>query len=170
MPSLLLFRDCDPWSKPGRTGFNKTGYVTDGGVIIYPRYTRIVARPSAKLRTIRSRLIDISKHPSAYNIEMFFLNNNITPNLFQLALNSINDKDSRFWDSPIKLPKLNPDPPTEFEERWKCFTELLLPGDTIATFDTRNFMSRVIAYVDQGTWSHVGLYTADGTILEAGTG
>src|ERR1700730_1568181 len=128
MPALLLFRDRDPWFKPlGK--YNKTGYVTGRNTVIYPRFTRIVERPIAKIRDNNKKLIDISRHQKAFLIEMFYANNQITPFLFGMALAHLEENNSQFWDSPIKLPKLNPNPPTEFEERWNCFTKILLPAD-----------------------------------------
>ena len=37
----------------------------------------------------------------------------------------------------------------------------------IEVIDTKSLISRLIARFDHGTWSHIGGYSSDGTILEA---
>jgi len=46
---------------------------------------------------------------------------------------------------------------------------VLQKGDAIFTFDTKSLSSRVIAYLDQGAWSHIATYSGDGQICEATT-
>jgi hypothetical protein len=40
-------------------------------------------------------------------------------------------------------------------------------GDFIFTLDSKSATSRIIAYLDQGTWSHTGFYCGNGLISEA---
>jgi uncharacterized protein YycO len=44
---------------------------------------------------------------------------------------------------------------------------MLQKGDAIFTLDTKSIASRLIAYLDQGAWSHVGTYVGNGQIVEA---
>jgi hypothetical protein len=65
------------------------------------------------------------------------------------------------------LPILTPITPSEHETRWNTLLRTLQRGDFVFTLDTRSIASRLIAYLDQGTWSHVGTYTGEGRIIEA---
>jgi hypothetical protein len=74
---------------------------------------------------------------------------------------------SPFWDRPIKLPILTPITPAEHETRWNTLLNTLERGDSVFTLDTKSIASRLITYLDQGTWSHVGTYSGEGLIIEA---
>ena len=47
MIAVVMFKDFDPWHKTDGTGYNKTGYVTETGLVIYPRSSRIATAPGA---------------------------------------------------------------------------------------------------------------------------
>jgi hypothetical protein len=44
---------------------------------------------------------------------------------------------------------------------------VLQRGDGIFVIDAESLASRIIAYLDQGTWSHVGTYGGNGQIVES---
>jgi uncharacterized protein YycO len=58
----------------------------------------------------------------------------------------------------------------EFETRWQAMLSVLQRGDLVFTVDTVSAASRLITYLDQGTWSHVCCYTGSDHIHEAITG
>lgn len=72
-----------------------------------------------------------------------------------------------YFDSPIKLPRLQPISAAEFYRRWDQFTALARPADAIHTLDTQSTISRLIARYDQGTWSHTACYLGNGRVAEA---
>jgi hypothetical protein len=168
MTAVVLFKGRgDPWHPIDATGFNKIGYVTNSGIVIYPRRSRI-ARTSIDAVTRRHhRLIDISKHPRAAQIEALFTNNVINNTLYVAAMQQMGDPNSSFWNNPIKIPILHPISPEEYETRWSKMLGALQKGDSIFTLDTKSVVSRLIAYLDQGTWSHAGTYVGNGQIIEA---
>jgi cell wall-associated NlpC family hydrolase len=168
MTAVVVFkRKRDPWHPTDASGFSKTGYVTNSGIVIYPRRSRI-ARTSIEAVTRRHhRLIDISNHPRAAQIEALFTNNVINNTLYVEAMQQIGNPNSPFWNNPIKIPILSPIAPEERETRWRKFVAALQKGDAIFTFDTKSIVSRIITHLDQGTWSHVGTYVGDGRVVEA---
>jgi cell wall-associated NlpC family hydrolase len=168
MTAVVVFKESgDPWHSVDASGFNKTGYVTNCGVVIYPRRSRI-AHTSVKAVTRRHhRLIDLSTHPRAAEIETFFTNNVINNTLYVEAMRQIGDPNSSFWNNPIKIPILSPISLEEHEARWSRILGVLQKGDAIFTLDTKSIISRLITYLDQGTWSHVGTYAGNGKITEA---
>jgi hypothetical protein len=168
MTRLVLFRGgFDPWHRPDETGLSKTGYVTATGMVIHPRRSRLAQTPLKKIVKSRHRFIDMPNHPHSAQIEEFFTSNVINNKLYVRALLEIGNVNSTFWNNPIKVPILTPITPEEHEARWNRMVELLQKGDGIFTFDTKSLSSRVIAYLDQGTWSHIATYSGNGQICEA---
>jgi hypothetical protein len=109
------------------------------------------------------------EHPDGDNIEIFYTQNVPNRTLFYHGINAFRDKEkyARYFDSPIKLPVLDPISPEEFERRWKQLLSLLRPGDLIQLIDTGSFVSRMIARFDQGSWSHAATYIGNGHVVEA---
>lgn len=67
----------------------------------------------------------------------------------------------------IPLLRISPD---EHERRWQELIPQLQAADGIFTVDTQSYGSRLIAYLDQGSWSHSATYSGNGNIIEATTG
>lgn len=157
----------DPWHPADATGYSKVGYLTNDGTLIYPRRTRIARMPFEKIRRRPHRLIDLSNHPRRERIEAPFTNNVINSRLFVTAHQQMGDLASPFWDNPIKLPILTAISPQEHEAKWNAMRQELRKGDSVLTIDTTSIVSRTIAYLDQGTWSHAATYVGEGNIAEA---
>jgi hypothetical protein len=169
MPTLVLFKKWgDPWHRTDETGFNKTGFVTENGIVIYPRRSRIARMSIEAVRKKPHRLLQID-HPRAEQIETFFTSNVMNTHLYVKGMQQIADANSPFWNNPVKLPILTPINPAEHEARWSRIPGILQKGDGIFTLDTKSIASRLISYLDQGTWSHVGTYVGNGQIVEANT-
>jgi hypothetical protein len=168
MTKVVVFKERgDPWHRTDASGFNKTGYVTENGIVIYPRRSRIARTTMEAVSKRPHRLVDLSTHPRATQIEVFFSNNVINTALYVKAMEQMGDPHSPFWDNPVKIPVLSPISPEEHEIRWRKFVGALQRGDGIFTFDTKSIVSRLITHLDQGAWSHSGTYVGDGKIVEA---
>ena len=168
MTAVVVFKGRgDPWHPTDASGFSKTGYVTNSGIVIYPRRSRIAVTSIEAVTRRHHRLIDISTHPRAAQIEALFTNNVINNTLYVAAMQQIGNPNSPFWNNPIKIPILSPISPEEHESRWRTFVDALQKGDGIFTFDTKSIVSRIIMHLDQGAWSHCGTYVGNGRIVEA---
>jgi permuted papain-like amidase YaeF/Yiix C92 family enzyme len=150
-----------------KPGFNKVGYVTENGVVIYPRRSRIAKESLNAIKRRPHRIIQLAGHPRAKEIETFFTSNIINTAMFVAGIQMMGQPASPFWDSPIKLPVLSPITPAEHEKRWNTVLPTLQRGDSVFTLDTKSIVSRLITYLDQGTWSHVGTYAGEGRVIEA---
>jgi hypothetical protein len=168
MTRLVLFKGAfDTWHRPDETGLSKTGYVTATEVVIHPRRSRIARTPLKTIVKRPHRFIDMPNHPHSAQIEEFFTTNVMNNKLYVRALLEIGNVNSTFWNKPIKVPILTPITAEEHEARWNRMVKLLQKGDGIFTFDTKSPSSRVITYLDQGTWSHIATYAGNGQICEA---
>jgi hypothetical protein len=167
MVRLLCFRDHDPWYRPDSSGFNKYGYVTEDGLVLHPRRTRMAKTPLDRITRKHHQVVDLSTHRRAEQIAAFFERNVPNRSLFHAGVNALAEGTHSFWDTAVRLPILDAISPLMREERWLQLQSTLQPGDQITTLDTLSFVSRMIAYVDQGTWSHIGAYSGDGAVIEA---
>ena len=169
---LVVFRDSDRvWHHVDETGFNKIGYITQRGTVVHPRWNRgLTESPADRIRRLPHGLFQVALPSRAVEdrIEKFFTMNVSSIELFSCGITLLGRGDSlSFFDSPVRVPILEPISREEFEWRWAVFRSILQPADTIAVIDRESLVSRLIARIDHGTWSHVGGYSGDGTILEA---
>jgi hypothetical protein len=167
MFTLILFREWDPWYRPDASGFNKVGYIANDGTVIFPRRGRVARRPLSALLKKPHQLMRNDNFPRAQAANTFFTCNIINMAMFNLAMKLLSVPDSPFWDDPIKMPILRPITPEEHKLLWDELKPALELGDTIFTLNTKNPISRLIAYLDQGSWSHLGIYTGNGRIFES---
>jgi hypothetical protein len=172
MPALVMFRDWDLWYKPPRFSvgwheYNKTGYVSDAGWVVYPFWRGLRKARFEANRKKEHTLVPLSFMSNLENIEVFFAQNRANADLFFQGLNALGRRDNTFFESPVRLPILQPVSRDEFEQRWEQLLLLVRPTDLIMVIDTSSFISRAIAAVDQGVWSHVGGYVGNGNIIEA---
>jgi YD repeat-containing protein len=173
MPTFITFRDCDlfykwPWVRVGWAAANKVGYLTRAGIVIYPWRWGLKRKGITAIER-HHKVFAISELPPLReddNIETFFTQNRANPYLFSVGVHALNGR-LEYFNNPVKLPILDRIPSEEFERRWGRFTALLRPGDAIYTLDTQSAVSRLIAYLDQGTWSHSATYIGNGQIIEA---
>ena len=169
---LIAFRDSDRvWYRVDETGFNKVGYVTRKDTVIHPRWNRGLAETPLP-RVLRCphefRERAALTKDEVENIEIFFTQNTPSIELFNLGFSALlTASELSFFETPIRIPALEDISRLEFQKRWETFSSTLRPADMVAAIDTKSLTSRMIARFDHGTWSHVGTYTGDGTILEA---
>ncbi|HTO66851.1 MAG TPA: hypothetical protein VMM15_37010, partial [Bradyrhizobium sp.] len=173
MPALMMFRDWDLWYKPPRYSvgwceYNKTGYVSDAGWVVYPFWRSLRKAPFEAIRKRKHTLVPLSFMTNLESIEAFFSQNRANASLFFQGLNALAKHDDTFFEPPVRLPILQPISREEFERSWEQLLLLVRPTDQIMVIDTNSFISRAIAAVDQGVWSHVAGYVGNGNIIEAG--
>jgi hypothetical protein len=172
--TFITFRDWDifykwPWTKVSWNAHNKIGYLTKTGMVIYP--VRRGLR-TAKLEEIPRPYTTMTMppdFPNAENIEIFYTQNLPNRSLFYHGVNALKGEPpyEHYFDSPIKLPVLQPISPEEHHKRWEQVVALARPGDSIQLTDTASFVSRIIAKYDQGSWSHTATYIGNGYVTEA---
>jgi hypothetical protein len=112
-------------------------------------------------------MLAIPNVTSEENVEAYFTQNQPHVGLFYRGIAAFKAGDLSLFDQPIRLPILRSLQPGEFERKWHEFAAALRPGDGIMTFDTESILSRFIAAIDHGTWSHTCTYVGDGRICEA---
>lgn len=170
MGKACCFRDHDLWHKPDDTGMNKVGYITSRDTMIYQLRWHFVEVSVSRLRRKRVDVFELrcSEERKA-QIEAFFTMNvlNPDPELMERGLRALVQGPHDLFDNPLRLPKLSPITKAEHEKRWNELPQVLVAGDCIQIFDERSVISKAIAAVDHGSWSHTSIYTGDQTVTEA---
>jgi hypothetical protein len=177
MSALVTFRDFDPvfnlWTKPpwydAGKKHNKIGYVTEAGKVVYPSRCGLMKAPIEAIKGRDHALISLPFGAEHEKVDSFFTDNRENADLFFQGINAILTRDFSTFVNPIKLPLLQPVNATEYKGRWRQFVSLLQPPDLIFVLDTRSILSKAIAALDHGVWSHVAQYVGDGQIVEATT-
>ncbi len=168
MGRICVFRDHDLWHRADSTGFNKVGYFRDTGQVVYPIRKHFVEAPFDRIRKRKHQLLDSAMPEEAQRrAEQFFSGNVLNRHLMQRGLRAFADGESGFFRNPIRLPRLKTISLQEHETRWHELMACLKGGDVIQVLDQKSLISRLIARVDQGVWSHTAMYSGNGTVLEA---
>jgi hypothetical protein len=169
---LCTFLDRDPWFKRDSTGHNKVGYLTADDMVIYPKRRHFVAVPlKTLLRSMRGKELQVFQKQcpaiSEKNIERFFTENVLNPALMSLGNHKLSTNDFAFFEHPVLLPRLRPIDADEHKRRWEQLWLSIREGDLVQVIDESSTLSRLIAKVDMGTWSHSARYAGNGNVLEA---
>lgn len=166
--SVVLFLDPKLNRLPDETGYNQIGIVVSDCEILCRRGNR-VSRLS-KIESANNKC-DIYKPVSEQltaNVVEYFSKNIVSSRIFDLGITALlNKAPVDLFDHPLLMPDFKKLPCVDFEQRWNRVEAVVKPGDIVFTYDTESFISKFIANLDKGAWSHVGIYVGDGYICEA---
>jgi hypothetical protein len=164
---ILLFKDNDRTYPVDTTGFNKLGIVTSDKSVVFPYKRKVLRKTLTEITKLPCELRHIEHDIEPRKIDTFFLENFQSPDLFNSGVHSITNGDSEYFDNPIKLPMLKKGNLLNKEQEWKKLCELIEVGDWLCTYDRKGITSKIISKIDSGPWSHVGMCSGKGTIVEA---
>ena len=89
--------------------------------------------------------------------------------MFRLGLRAVQEANRLALCENQIPPKLLYASAADRDNRWAELVASLECGDTIATMDSKSIISRAIARLDGGEWSHVAVHLQDGYLLETTT-
>lgn len=164
---ILLFKDSDRTYPVDTTGFNKIGIVTSDKLVVFQYKRRVLRKTLTEITKLPYVLRYIEHDIDPLKIDMFFMENFQSPDLFNTGLDSIINRYSEYFENPIKLPMLKIGNLLKKEKKWKKLCELIEVGDWLCTYDTKSITSNIISKIDTGPWSHIGMCSGKGTIVEA---
>lgn len=166
-PMLVSFLDDDRTLQPDTSGFNKIGIVTACGHVVYERKRRIIKAPQSVILHLPQRITELPAGLDRPNVDAYFLENHLTFDVFNLGLYYYLKKDAEFFIHPLRLPKHDEIGALEHAKRCERLLAEAKTGDLLHTFTPTSFMSRTIARIDNGPWSHAAIISDTGTVLEA---
>jgi Permuted papain-like amidase enzyme, YaeF/YiiX, C92 family len=136
--------------------------------MVYQRGHNFVEVPLLRLRPKRIEAYGIKGSGTELDaIEQFFTGNVLNTFLMNRGLYALAQGPRDLFASPVKLPILRPISESEWRLRWHELPNALQKLDTIQVFDGTSRISRFLAAVDRGSWSHTAMYSGDGTVIEA---
>jgi hypothetical protein len=169
-PCLIMFRDRDPWHRVDDTGFNKVGYISQSGSVFHlqgPR--RFTSSHGGKIEAGPHAYLVLPQQLELTRVDAYFSKNFPDRDLFRLGINALMKPDAKCFDHPVKLPIV--DQIDEAERRRRC--EQLIGkascGDLLLTTDLSSPVSRFIAWMTNGPWSHAAICIGEGDLVEATT-
>lgn len=148
-------------------GCNQWAFVVDGNRALFSRLL-VHSISLAKLRK-KSNAIAIRRipHEFAPAVSNFLIRYRWRPALFKAAINFLQCTNympflmGQFFPNDVVYEN-----DEEYEEAWKTMMARLTPHDAIFTFDRTSLLSRFIALVTHGPFSHVATYIGEGNIWE----
>lgn len=166
--SMIFFIDTKSKEKLGpKTGCNQTGIFISDRDIIFVRKRKVQKIDVDELK--RSKVI-IQKHkdnsliPKIIN---YFNNINDNYRMFGLGIRALASENFEAFNSEKIMPSFNKySSKFEYEAAWSELISKLRKGDLIFIFNRNSWISKLIATMDNGSWSHCGIYVGEGNILE----
>lgn len=167
--SVIIFEDknCN-YKISEKTGCNQTGILVSEKEIICRRHRKVVYVSLDDLKECKVYIHVIKDREIAHKIVRFFKNTIDNYRLFQCGLNALHIENYRLFDSETIMPKFRRyHSIDEYNREWDRIVPLLRKGDLINTFQSTSFISKFIANLDKGVWSHSASYIGYKKIQEA---
>jgi len=165
---IILFLDDKTPMPPDSSGCNQVGVVLPNGKVLFFRRNRLREIEVENVAKGAKKLISQREPSLLQKIAEYFDTNKKNYFLFRLGMSAIREGKGEIFKSPNIMPvfdyNLSND---EYEKRWNNFLEILELGDFVFTFNKNSIISRFIARLDKGSWSHCGIYSDNGNILES---
>jgi hypothetical protein len=168
--NIVFFNNIKSKTPPDYTGCNQIGIVTEKHTILYADRRKVNEVDFNAFKSIAEKAYLIADDRVALINEYFSINKNSYP-LFTLGLWCLFDPDK---EEVLRNPNMMPvhenhNDDHVFEYNWNTLKAKLRKGDFVFTFDRCSILSKLIAKLDGGSWSHVATYIGDMNIFEATT-
>lgn len=165
----ILFFDKKTKEPPGpKTGCNQTGVLISEQTILYCRNRKIVHIKIDDLIGSKVIICGLKDKTKSDKIINYFKKSKSNYRLFKLGVRALMQHNMKVFDDPYIMPKLREyGSEDEHQKNWHRVTSKLQKNDFIFTYNSKSLISKIIASIDKGSWSHSGIYFGNGEILEA---
>jgi hypothetical protein len=99
---IIFFKNNRRQNKNGPNGFNKIGYVTTSGTVIFATRNRVNRRHLSEIEKFPHQIFDISNQFNRQNLDIFFSDNLQTLDLFNAGLGAIQHQRVDYFLHPKK--------------------------------------------------------------------
>ena len=165
---VVLFLDAETSQAPDHSGANQVGIVDTQRQVLFCRARTVVARDLGSVRAHATQVLRLREPEYRNRVLAYFNNHRGHYRLFLTGLRALQVGNLFLFDTPSPMPSARTfHSYKDFESSWDTLELSAQVGDAIFTFDRRSTISRIIAWIDQGAWSHVAVYVGDGLIQEA---
>jgi len=166
---MMFFVDKKSKEKLGpKTGCNQTGIFVSHSEIIFVRKRKVQKINVDELKGTKVAIHKVADGSLSRNIVAFFKNIKDNYRMFGLGIRALANHNFEVFDSENIMPKFeNYSSIAQYDIAWSELTSKLRKGDLIFTFNKKSRISKLIAAIDNGSWSHCGIYMGQGNIFEA---
>ena len=166
--TIIIFLDKPTKQEPDESGCNQIGILLTNKKVLFVRNNRVIELSLTQLNSSMVFAIPFKSEEFARNVSKYFEANKGTRHLFKAGLIALKAENEAFFSSPIIMPQLKRyDSDETYEEAWNNLLPQIEKADMVCTFNEKSLMSRFIASLDKGTWSHSAMYMGNGQISEA---
>lgn len=164
----MLFLDANTRQPPDSTGANQVGVVVTPQSVLFSRSRRVIESSLEQLRPHVTGVLRLRQPEYREKVAAYFQNHRKHYRLVLTGLRALQVGNLRLFDSPTPMPTA----PVyrsreEFERSWADLQASAQVGDSVFTFDQSSSISRAIAWLDRGSWSHVAVCVGNSMIQEA---
>ena len=148
-------------------GYTKVGILTKDGLVRYKQFRSIA---TCSILDVRSKPHKILEPPAPFDQGRVwqYLNHNYRSSfLHDAATHAIATNNTAFFDEPTRLPIHERITTDEHQRRCEVLKNEAKASDILFTFNPSSRMSRLIAWVDCGTWSHTATLLSSTSLCEA---
>ncbi|MGE3577206.1 MAG: hypothetical protein AB7I25_02015 [Vicinamibacterales bacterium] len=166
---IVLMLDPRSPSPVDEFGANEVGLVVRERVLVcYRRRVTELAISEAKSLAKHVMRPKSEAAVSAAQLEAFVAANRDRYRLFLTALRALRHGNGKLFERSDLMPA-RPGARTEdqYEKRWRELESAAQPGDLVFSRDLGSWMSSIIAWIDDGSWSHVAVVVSGGMLVEA---
>ena len=167
--SQIIFFDKKTQKPPGKkTGCNQIGIFISHNKILFCRKRTVIELNFNELAGSNVSIVAYKDTTLLPKIARFFDSNRDNYRLFALGTNALFCHNYKVFNVPEIMPKFGKQqiPDSEYEASWNRLISKMQKGDTIFTFNSKSLISKIIAKIDNGSWSHTGTYVGNGEISE----
>jgi hypothetical protein len=164
---VIIFHEKGSQYPVDESGCNQWAFVVDEKEALYVR-GRVRSIPLSKVHKLENAIVvHRIPEPLAKFVAPMLLRYRWRPSMFQVAINHLQGNNyAPFIYRDFFPPEPNYESDEEYELAWDHMVSMLEPRDAIFTFDRRSPISKLIAKVTHGPFSHCAVYAGDGTISE----
>lgn len=166
---MIFFIDKKSKKKLGpKTGCNQTGIFISDRDIIFVRKRKVQNINVDELKGTKVVIHKVKGDSLSTKIIDFFKNINDNYRMFGLGIRALTNENYEVFDSENIMPIFyNYSSIVQYDIAWSELIPKLRNGDLIFTFNSNSRISKLIAAIDNGSWSHCGIYMGEGNIFEA---
>jgi len=164
---IFFYDEFSNYPPSNETGYNQTGIFISESEILCRRKRRVYSVFYDELIGREVVISKIKNKEASPKIIRFFKKTRSNYRLFQCGLNALQFENYRLFDSENIMPIFKKyESVEEYNGEWSRIIPFMKKGDLINIYQSTNFISKLIAKIDDGSWSHSAMYMGGHIIAE----
>jgi hypothetical protein len=167
--NIIFFTDeATEATSDSKARYNQIGIFMTEENILFRRKRKIISISADQLKGTEVKIFAPAQKEVMPQMVEFFKAAKDNYRLFNLGLNVLaSERIDFFYTGKNIMPTFNTYlTDEEYEKVWERVISKLRKSDLIFTFNSKSLISRIIAWVDKGSWSHCGIYAGNHEIFE----